>query len=801
MVNLIAESRIAFRSLRLQPLFTLATVLTLALGVAAVTAVFSALNAIYLKALPYPGAERLVHIWMDNRAGNAHMTVSPAEFNAFQQARSFAQVSAFNIAFFTVNSGERGAEHVFGAVVGSNFFSLIGVRPALGNGFAAVHGTPGTQRVAMISDAFWRSRFAAARDIIGREIRLDGESCTIVGVLPAGYRHPEPGWDEAAQVWVPLAFSERERLSPGRFLRVLATLAPGVTLASAQAELDGIAARLARDQPQHNANWGVRLVSLRDELFGRARAAALLLLVAGTLVLLVVCVNVGNLFLARDYRRRRDFAVRSALGAGRVRLATQVLLESLMVAAAGAALGSMLVKLGESALSRFAGANLSALADFTLDHRVAWFVTATAVLCCLLVGGLPALRTARLDLRSVLAELSRGASSGRGARRARALPIILQMSLTTVLLVCTLLLGRSVLALLRTPTGFQPENVLTFELQAPGWRYPQRLDALRFQQSVLQSLRELPGVASASLVSDLPFTGWNTFVDVRRPGIDTRHQTEYQVVTPDYFATIGMAQLEGRAFTATDDARAPAVAIVNRQLARTLSAEGSILGQRLRVGSTDTLEVQIVGVVGDILDDDFRSGSERRLYMPLAQRPRHWLAGVVRTAGDVNQTATLVRSRLRQLDPEVPVWNVRPLQQMMTASVRRERAALLFVAIFSTLALSLAAVGTYGVIACTVSERRREMGIRSALGARPGQLAGAVLRDASITALIGLVIGSVLALFGTRALQNLLFGVHRFDPLSLAATILLLQSVALASAWLPARRAAQVAPFEALRSE
>ncbi|MGH7460297.1 MAG: FtsX-like permease family protein, partial [Longimicrobiales bacterium] len=526
-----------------------------------------------------------------------------------------------------------------------------------------------------------------------------------------------------------------------------------------------------------------------------------MLLLAGIMVLAVVCVNVANLFLVRDQRRRRDLALRSALGANRKRLAAPVVFESLIIAFAGTALGSALVKAGERALGSFASSNLSNLADFTLDQRVAWFVAGLALLCCLMVGGLPALRSTRTDLRSVLAELSRGVSAGPGARRSRAVPIVLQVALTTVLLVCTLLLGRSVLALLHTPTGFDTQDVITLELEAPAWRYPKPDDARRFHEEVVAALTAVPGVSSVGLVSDLPFTGWNTFVDVRTSTAETRHQTEYQVVSADYFRAIGIAHRQGRMFQNSDDAKARPVALVNEQLARTLAPSSNVLGQRLRLGDSDTLVVEVVGVVGDILDDNFRATTESRLYLPPQQRPRRWLSAVVQTRADARLLLTAVRTRLQQLDAEVPVWNLRTLQSMVSESVKRERAAFLLLAIFTGLTLALALVGIYGVIAYTVSDRRREIGIRAALGADPARLAGAVLREAILTVVLGIMIGGCLAFFATRALQALLFGVGRFDPVSLAAAVTLLMGISLCAAWLPARRAARVPPWETLRTE
>jgi putative ABC transport system permease protein len=710
------------------------------------------------------------------------------------------QLAAYNVARFNVSGGRGGAEQVLGSVVTPEFLATLGVRPALGTAFTDAHAVPGNHRVAILSDAFWRTRFAAAPDVVGQTVRLDSALYTIVGVMPHDYVHPEPQYRQPTQILVPIAFSAEDRIATGRYLRALGRLAPGATVGSAHAELSVMAARSARLRPASNANIGVNVVSLRDEFFGASRGAALLLLTAATLVLLIVCVNVSNLLLARDQRRRRDFAVRAALGAGRLRLVRGSALDAVVTAGVGAIAGLALVGLMGRALAQFATTHISSVADFSPDFRVILFVAGATSLCACAFGALPAWRAAHTDLRTLLGEMSRGSSSGPRARRARTIPIVLQVALTTVLLFGSLLLARSLFRLMRTPTGFDRGHALTFELAPPRWRYDAD-GASRFQQRMTERLQALPGVQTVGLVSDLPFTPSNVTIDIALPERSLAiRESELQAINPQYFSSLGIPILRGRHFNTMDDAAALPVAVVNQSLAAIITRDANPVGQQLRVSAGSRIvDVRIVGVVGDVLDDGFRGRREPRLYRPLAQTPRRYVSAIVRTTPGATLSSATIMAQVRALDPEVPTWNVQTIEALIGASVSRERAALSFLGLFTAFAVLLAAVGIYGVIAFTVSERRREIGIRSALGAAPARLARAVLLESAATTAVGLAIGCMLALVAASGLRALLFGVTRTDPFSLATTVALLTAVALLAAWIPARRAARVQPWEALQ--
>jgi putative ABC transport system permease protein len=806
------DVRLALRSLRRAPGFALITVLTLALGIGAQTAIFTIVNGTLLRPLPYAEPNQLVLVWeYDSRAGqlaaerramsaDSKWTVSPANFVRWRErARSFADMAAFNLWHPTL-SGEGDPEELAGAVVTPNFFDVMGVGPVLGHGFSADQGTVGLNRVVLISEALWRRRFGADPNVVGSSVRLSGDVHTIVGVIPASYRHPDPSVIEPVDVWRPIAFEE-PRTSFGRFLRVVARLTRSTTLEMAVDEMRGIAADLAMETPDENRGWEARVVALREDLFGKSRLAMVMLLGAAGFVLLIACTNVANMVLARSHGRQKEFAVRTALGAGRGRLARQLIVENALLALGGGVLGLAGVRAGMGFLRSIQGHYLSSVADIRIDLLVVTTTVGVALAVGVAFGLLPIMQVARGDLRVSLME--GGAGVSRGARRLRTGFVVSQISLAAVLVVGAGLLVRSFVALMGVSPGFERHRILTSGVVLPAELDDRRQET--FFEQLLPRVEAIPGIEGAALISDLPFTTENRFMWVNptdHPKPDGEELLlEYHTVGSNYFHTMGIALRAGRDFGSEDRLGTNPVIVVNEALADLVWPGQSALGKQAALGRADSVAATVVGIVDNTLDDGLDSEVEPRLYRSYAQYPERNTAIVMRTRGTFAGLPAAVRREVAALQPDALVREFRTMDAVVGDTVAEERIAVSLAGVFSTLALLLAAVGIYGVMSYSIGERRREIGVRSALGAQRTDVIGLILRQSLVLTAVGTGLGIAAALALSRTLSSFLFSVRILDAPTLLGTIVLLASVAVLASYVPAVRAVRVPPTEALRSE
>lgn len=810
--SLAGDVRYALRTYRRSPGFTAVAILTLAVGLGAITSIFTFVNAFFLKPLPFHDAEALVMIWEttpheENVRADRTMTVNPANYLDWaQEARSFTQMAAFNIDYATL-TGEADPERVVASVVHPGFFSVLGVQPALGTPFSLDHGQPGLEKVAILSNGLWQRRYGGDPTIVGQSIIVDGEPLTVLGVMPKGYAHPDPSAEWLnPEIWRPIALDPATMNRRGRWMRVVARLGPGVALEQAQAEMTGIAGRLADAYPETNEGWGTRVVSLRDQQFASARPALLTLLGVGGLVLLIVCVNLANLFLARSHGRSREFAVRSAIGSGRGRLARQLLVEGLVVSAVGGTLGLLFTLLASGSLRNLQAQHFPSIADMGIDYRVVFFALVISTLTAVLFSLLPVFSVSKPELRSVLSEGTAGSGIGRHAVRMREWLVIGEIGLTAVLLFGAVLLTRSFLELTSVPPGFGIQRSLTFNVNLPRDGYGEGHQAAAFFDDLLPRLVALPGAQAVTMASDLPFTVWNSYTGIRPeemdPETEERPSVENRTVNRDYFDVMGIPLLSGRGFTTEDRPEEPLVIVVNRQMAELLWPEGSPLGRRVEIGrSTEPDYATVVGVVGDILDDGLDSDPEPRFYLSYDQKPRTFGAVIMATSVDPMSLVAAARREVAATDDRIPITEINTLDGLIRESVATPRAVSALAMIFGLLALLLAAVGIYGVMAYSVTERTREIGVRTALGAKAGDVTGMILARSLRMCLVGAVGGLVLVLVFGQIVASLLFGVTPRDPLTFLLTFVVLGGVALLAAWVPAHQASRVDPMVAMRAE
>jgi predicted permease len=806
------DLRYALRALRRQPGFAATAVVTLALGIAATTAVFSVVYGVLLRPLPFPHSERLVRVFAERSGGL--WTVSPPDFTDWRaQAASFEHLAAVNTDMSVALTGDGPATRRVAAAVTANFFATLGVPPALGRGFTEAHEVPGQDRAAVLSDALWRTQYGADPGVLGRFLRLDGAEYEVVGVMPPDFDVPA-----GTELWLPLAFTVADLTTQrgAHYLDVYGRLRAGTTVEQADQEVWDIAARLGAAFPEANPDWRAAAVGLRTALVGDAQRPLYALLGAVGLVLLMSCVNVASLLLARAVSRDQEIAIRVALGVGRGRLVRAVLAESLVLALAGGVLGAGLATWGVDWLTRLAPPTLPRLEQVRVDPYVLAFTLAVSGLTGLIFGAAPSLQLLRRrEASGALALSERSGTAGRAAQRWRRGLVTVQIALAVTLLAGAGLLIRSFARLTATDPGFRPEGVLTFNLSLPEVGYEDPARAAAFAARVEEGFRALPGVSHVGMIFGLPLSGFGfsitpTALDGRR--LTDEEQNAFPVyfqlrfVTPGYFETMGITRLQGRTFTDLDRAGAPTVAVVNETAARHLFGTTDVIGRRVEHGTRmglggDRVNGEIVGVVRDVKDVALSAAARPHVYFPHAQWPVDFLQPVLRTTGDPLALAELARRVVATVDPNVPVYQVRTISQLRNASTGRTRFLMLLLAVFAASALTLAAVGIYGVGAFAVAQRRRELGIRMALGARASDIVGLVLRQGAALAAGGAVLGLAGALLATRALRGLLFEVTPTDPPTLTAGTVTLVLVTLVASYAPARRAARVDPMEALRYE
>jgi len=806
------DLRFAVRSLARSPGFTAVALLALALGIGANSAIFSVVNAVLLRPLPYRDPGRLVTVLHDGPALPQRIKrqgpVSPADYldwraqNHVFERMAAVQAGAGRASFSSTLAGAGTPEAVTVMSVTADLFPLLGVSPALGRALAPGEDQPGAPPVVVLSDGLWRRRFGADPGLVGRTVTLDGKTFTVVGVMPPGFRFA-PFWFTQAELWVPLVLGDpaNDRLADrtGRSLRVFARLRPGVTRAQAQAEMDLVWRGLEQRHPDSNSHLAVAVDALQEKVVHDVRRPLLVLLAAVAVVLLIGCANVANLLLARATARRKELGLRTALGASRGRLVRQLLCESLVLALAGAALGLLVAQLGIDLLLALGPRNLPRLEGVGLDGRVLAFTGALALATGLVFGVVPALQGSR-SMGESLRESGRGGTEGLGRNRLRSLLVVTEVALAMVLSVGAGLLIKSFLRLQSIDAGFDPRGLVAMVVPAPA-------DGARraaFFADLLGRVRALPGVASASAVNHLPIDGdvWATDYVLEgrpapRPGDEP--SAVFRVTRPGYVETMGMSLVRGRDFTDFDKEGAPRVMMVNEAFARAAWPGEEAVGKRLRVGDASR---EVVGVLKDARQKDWAAPVMPEMYLADLQDPaRGYLTVVARTSGAAAGLDTLLPREVTTLDANLPPPAVVHMDEAIRRSLWQPRFNLLLLNVFAGLALVLAAVGIYGVMAYSVNRRTREIGIRVALGATAAQVRGLVVGQGMVLTAIGVLVGLASSLAATRLMAALLFGVKATDAQTFALIPLVLLAVGLTASYLPARRATKVDPMIALRQE
>jgi putative ABC transport system permease protein len=795
------QLRHAARLLARTPAFTLVAVITLALGIGANSAIFSVIDAVLLRPLPYPHPEQLVSFFEhqpndpDDRDG-----VSPANMPDYNQNHVFTGIAHWGTPGMNL-TGAGAPERIFGVQAGYNFLGILGVQPALGRTFLPEEDRYGAPRVVIISHEMWQQRLGGDRGIIGRSITLDGEAYQVVGVLPAGFRSPgetrQPTMFVVPDCWPPDILYDRS----SHYDAAIARLKPGVTLAQAQSEMQTIAARLAKAYPKTNGKVALGVAPLGAELVRRVRTAMLVLLGAVGLVLLIACANVANLLLARSAGRGREIVIRLALGAGRARIVRELLVESAVLAALGCALGLLLGVWTRDLLVSLAPKNIPRLDAAVWSGRVLGFTGLLASLTVFLFGVLPAWQASGILPNAALKSGERSTGS-RAVMRWRSVLMAAEVALAMMLLAGGGLLWKSFLRVTHVELGFQPDRVLIMRVNLPDLRYPDGAHRLAFFQDLDQRVSRLPGVQSVGFTFCGPMRGgWGS--DYQTPEDPHGRKADFEPVSPRYFETLGIPVLEGRAFTAADKEGASLVAIVNQLLARKLFPNGDAIGHRIRRGDARDLET-IVGVVGEVHLQSQTEPVHPQVFFPAAQTslyPIPLADFAVRTAGAPLAIVREVQRQVWAIDKDQPVTRVATLQEVVSASVAQRRFQAVLLLLFAGVALALAVIGVYGVVSYAVAERTPEIGLRLALGAQRQDILGLTMARASAPILAGLATGLAGALAASRLLSSLLFEVKPSDPITFALVARLLAAVALGACLIPARRATRVDPMVALRYE
>jgi putative ABC transport system permease protein len=804
MRDLVQDFRYAARLLLRSPGFTLVAVAALALGIGANTAIFSVVDTLLLRPLPYADADRLAVVWEHNvPRDRKNNVVSPGNFIHWRELnQSFKALSAVSMTFRTTLTGAGDAAELPVQYVSGTLFGVLGVRPALGRDFTPQEDAPGVG-VVTISDRLWRQRFNADPAIVNRRILLDGRPNLVAGVMAPGFSI----LDKSVDVWSTIGFSPAARTPRGRWICVVGRVKDGVSMAQAQQDMVRVHAELTRLFPTFNTGWTANVVPLRQQLTGDVRPALWVMLAAVGFVLLIACANVGNLVLARATARQRELAVRAALGAGRGRLIRQMLAESVLLSLLGAGAGLVLAWWAMIALRTTVADRLpiERLEQVGINGKVLLFTVGAALLSALIFGIAPALTSAGARLTDTLKDGGRSGSAARGAR-VRGAFVVVEVALALVLLVGAGLLMRSFMMLLRVDPGFDPSRTMTVKVSIPQSKYPSAAQQQTFFNQLFERLDALPGVTAAGGTSFLPLawlgsaTGFEV-VGKPKPAAGQGPVTDVRVITHNYFKAMGVPLLRGRAFDGRDTGTGVRRVIINQALARKFFPGEDPIGKSIIVSWNDEVPDEIVGVVGDVRQQDLETDARATIYWPPARFTYPFMTIAVRTAGDPRGVVAGAVAALHELDPNVAAADVKTMEDVIDTSVAQRRLTMLLLSIFAGLALVLAAVGIYGVIGYSVSQRTQEIGIRMALGAPRAAVMRMVIGQAMGLTSIGVGAGAVGAWALTRLMQKLLFGVTASDPLTFVAVAGLLALVAALAASVPGLRATRVDPVIALRAE
>ncbi len=808
MNSLLGDLRFAVRNLRQRPTFAAVAVGTIALGIGATTAIFSVVNAVLIKDLPFEEPDRLVQVWSSNtERGIARGFMSPPDIADYQaRNRTFVDLAAYSEAELALIDTDGSAVKTTGTWAGDNLFSVLGVSPLLGRIFTPGDGGAGAPKVVVLGHDFWQDRFGGDSGILGTSITVEDDAYTIVGIMPPGFDFPGH-----SNFWL-----NRYLLSyPGRYARwmdVIGRVQPGVDIEAARSDLASIAGQLQAEYPDWNRAYGTTVIPLHESVAGDTRAALLVLLGATAFLMLIVCVNVINLLLARMADRGREIALRTALGAGRLRLGRQLLTESLVLAVAGAVVGVVLAVLGVEALLTLGPANLPRLDEVSVDGGVLLYVTAITIVTGLAFGMAPVFRLARTDVQLVLQDASKGSTVGLGRERLRNLLVTTEVALAVMLVIGAGLLVKSYSLLVETDPGFNATGILTFQLDLPTASYRDLPNVSEYHRNMTERLGNISGVTSVAGTATLPFDPeipflGNFLINGRPPPREGEEpRAHYRQVTPDYFRTMGIGLVTGREFTSLDHGDAPGAVIINEALARRYFSDEEPIGEvieglppHLALGGFLVDRFQIVGVVRDVKYSGLAETSEPSLYLPVAQAPFRRMSFTLRTMADPITLMTQVRREVAGVDPTVPISRVETMERLLSTSVARERFSMLLLGLFAVTALLLAAVGIYGVISYSIAQRTAELGIRMAVGADGGDVLKLVMRQGVQLAAWGVGTGLLGAVMLSRVMASQLYGVSVRDPLIFTSVALVLGFVALLATYLPALRAARIEPVLALQ--
>ena len=811
------DVRYGLRMLAKNPGVSLIAVITLALGIGANTAIFSVVSAVLLSPLPYNAPDRLVSIW-ENVPEHGQWRVAPANFLDWKKQNTvFEDVAAFGGSAMTL-TGDGEPEQLNGTAVTAGYFEVVGAHPIVGRQFLAEEYQLGKDQVVILGYGLWQRRYGGDRNIVNRTVTLDGNSYTVIGVMPQGLYPARPStagrieFDEHSQeYWRPMSyFSYFASLRTAHILGVVARMKPGVTIEQAKADMNTIGARLAQEYNE-NKGEGIIVNPFINELVGNVRPALMTLLVAVGLVLLIACANIAGLLLAQHAARSKEIAIRAALGAARGRLVRQFFIEGLLLALLGTLAGLVVAQLGLKVLLKFVPQQIPRLAQVGLDWRVLGFTLVLSLVTCLLFGLIPAWNASKPDLQNALEQSGRTSGPGAARLRFRQLLVVFQVSVAVMLVIGAGLLIKSFWLLQKVDPGFRSEHVLSAGLNLPAAKYAQPAEINNFFNQLMARISALPGVESATIAYDPPLqSNWvDSFqIEGRAVSADNRQSANFIPVGSDYFNTVGAQIVAGRGFTPQDDADHPGAAIVNEAFVRHYFPNEDPLGHRLkpsppgRIWNNQRLtSFEIVGVARDVKFAGLAAASEPAYYLPASQSPLTDMTLLVRTTADPTSIVAAVRQAVWSIDPNQPIADVKTLDQIVSDSIAQPRLNMLLMTLFGGLALLLSAVGIYGLLSYAVTQRTQELGIRMALGANVGDVLKLVLKQGMLLALIGEGIGLAAAFALTRLIRGLLFGVTPTDTTIFAGVVVVLTLTALVACWVPARRATKVDPLVALRYE